>query len=446
MEVDNADVPQTELLLRQLAAGELIPKEDWPAVRDDMLARIDKIAHHEFPIPKLPPPPTQTLWRSEKLPFSLSSSPSSSSQEADKENKTRREAEEPPAQPLEPGALPKQLADLLSIVVTHLQGFESHPPHTIQRASELVLQPRAHYKALVAWLHALERVVQVTSSIDIFPLPPAIPDMSALANGDDPKDPAAAVSWGNSTTATLGTDEALGGALLTPIPWLTRRSPESNADTPGAQIHSESTETIDGPNGMGSIETVSVSVNGVPSTGHTRGVTQGELLRQEQRAGVVPVSQLSRTQDMHKGDRAGEAEADEEDEEDEDHDQEEESAPAHGGPEEIGVGDTGPQPTSTTFAGDGALETQGIDVEAAVGRKHDEAADEAASEKSAGEGAMEGLSLSTGTKREADQDLDPEAAKKPKPGEDAAAEPKEGEAPKADTGNDEDTDMDKATG
>ncbi len=31
-------------------------------------------------------------------------------------------------------------------------------------------------------------------------------------------------------------------------------------------MHTESTERIEGPNGVGSIETVSVSVNGVPST------------------------------------------------------------------------------------------------------------------------------------------------------------------------------------
>lgn len=65
---------------------------------------------------------------------------------------------------------------------------------------------------------------------------------------------------------------------------------------------SESTEMIEGPNGMGGIETVTVSVNGVMSTREGEGkieeslraeggVTQGELLRQEQRAGVVPVSQ-----------------------------------------------------------------------------------------------------------------------------------------------------------
>ncbi len=56
------------------------------------------------------------------------------------------------------------------------------------------------------------------------------------------------------------------------------------------QMETESTETIDGPNGMGRIETVSVSItNGVPTLSTVnRGITQGELLRQEQRAGVVP--------------------------------------------------------------------------------------------------------------------------------------------------------------
>ena len=92
---------------------------------------------------------------------------------------------------------------------------------------------------------------------------------------------------------------------------------------------------IDGPNGLGGIETVTVSMNGISSTrgdmtvsppNETNGivslraeggVTQGELLRQEQRAGVVPVTQLS-----HRGNVDGLGEVDE--------------LPHARGPEEIG--------------------------------------------------------------------------------------------------------------
>ena len=371
-------------------------------------ADVPQIAHTEFPIPKLPLP----IDPRSRLLSPLPSSPieQSSSQEADKENAPTASSEpSAPAQPvqqLEPGELPKQIATILDGIITHLKSFETHPPHTIQRLSELVLRPRAHYKALAPYLHAVDRVVHVTSSTSIYPLPPAIPDMASMSiNGDgaDNEDPAAAVGWANPTNGTAAAaaaaaaDEALGGALLTPIPWLSRPSPESNngdssagssggsaTGGSGAQIHSESTETIEGPNGVGSIETVSVSINGVSSTGHARGVTQGELLRQEQRAGVVPVSQLSRGNNAHH-DAPGRATQDDEDGEertedggDEDgkgegdgEEPQEEETPHARGPDEIGAGDIGPQSVSTSFVGEGGLDSHDIDVEAAVGRKHD---------------------------------------------------------------------------
>ena len=297
----------------------------------------------------------------------------------------------------------------------HLETFSTYAPHTMQRLAELVLRPNAHYKALTSYLHAVDRVVRVTSGTNVYPLPPVVPDMSAIElNGDDERDPAATVAWSNPTVAALGTDESLGGALLTPIPWLTRRSPEGNPDTPtsgtggaGVQIHSEGVETIDGPNGMGRIETVSVSVNGIPSTGHARGVTQGELLRQEQRAGVVPVSQLNRGGQCSPG------------AEDRDLDDEYDEVPHARGPEEIGPEDTGPQDDSSpSYVGEDGVLMQEIDVEAAVGRKHgadhhhqqDDApvphqtTDDDASSTSSTE--------STGTKREAEQELEAEAVKR----------------------------------
>jgi hypothetical protein len=340
--------------------------------------------------------------------------------ESDKENAPTEETQKP---------LPKQIADMLADITASLKRFDTDPPHTIQRLAELVLRPRAHYKALAPYLHAVDRVVGVTSGIDTFPLPPAIPDMSGMAvEGEEAKDPAVTVSWGNSTAGSLGSDDTLGGALLTPIPWLTKRGSEGAPETPGAQIHSEGTETIEGPNGVGSIETVSVSVNGIPSAGHTRGVTQGELLRQEQRAGVVPVSQLSRAQEAPlETDRRLEDDENGDGQEDEDVEAEEE-APHARGPEEIGVGDTGLQSATTSYVGEGGLETQGIDVEAAVGRKHED--DEGAAAKHKEEDtdltdADDGESTSaesTGTKREGEPGLEGDAAKKVKEDDDKAAE------------------------
>lgn len=382
-----------------------------------------QIAHDEFPIPKLPPPPPNPRPVDPRVQARKSSSPApdSSAEDANKENDpVPAAAVSVQVQELAPGELPRQIQDMLDHILTHIQGFETFPPHTIQRLAELILTPRAHYKALAAYLHAVDRVVLVTSSTDVYPLPPAIPDMSNMSiNGttdDESKDPADGVSWTNSTNTAVGSDEALGGALLTPIPWLTRRSPGSDDDGMGAQIHSESTETIDGPNGVGSIETVSVSINGISSTGHARGVTQGELLRQEQRAGVVPVSQLARPP----------AHDDEEDETRDDGekgphegDEEEEEVPHARGPEEIGVNDTGPQSATSSVVGEGGVEMQNIDVAAAVGRSreeemHPEPTKPKTDEEDSSEAAHDAPSPteSTGTKREAEGDLEGEPPRK----------------------------------
>lgn len=312
------------------------------------------------------------------------------------------------------------LDEILSVLRTN---FPQYPPHTIQRLSELVLRPRQHYRNLVPFLHALDRVVHVTSGANTYPLPPALPDVGAmtlLANGGGA---AAAGGLSIDTTAAnnLGSDEALGGALLTPIPWLARRangtgsedgsetgssSPLSASGNPAQQfqqqpqqqpqrqgsgghlegrVRTESTETIEGPNGMGSIETVSVSVNGIPSTGAgvalltQRSVTQGELLRQEQRAGLVPLNQLNRQhqqpQQQQQPPPAQGSAATEEDatmnERPADEDDEDE-VPHARGPEEIGAADTGKQSAAAAnyiARGGSPMDVQGIDVEAAVGRR-----------------------------------------------------------------------------
>lgn len=340
--------------------------------------------------------------------------------------------------------------------------FHTYPPHTIQRLAELVLEPRKHYRSLPSYLHAVDRVVHVTSGNNIYPLPPAIPDMShmhingvteapgAQEEGGDQKSelPTQAI-WASSSAggAPIGSDEALGGALLTPIPWLARRaanggdgsSESGESSTLGSeaggsslavgqgagsntgasssptsqqrqgrqfemQVRTESTETIDGPNGMGSIETVSVSINGISSLSaaqQQRVITQGELIRQEQRAGVVPVSQLARSgpvvvtstpsaapstaaeegadtamgEGEGEGEGDGEAHKDTSSEKSDDDMADEEEAPHARGPDLIGAADMGPQKTgsSSTFSisHGGNVEVRGIDVEAAVGRKNE---------------------------------------------------------------------------
>ncbi|TEA18978.1 hypothetical protein C8034_v010872 [Colletotrichum sidae] len=457
------EIEVDEDLLRTVASGGQIDYGLWPAMSQSIIKRLDQIAHDEFPIPNLPPPSQRINPPGQQPPRLLSPIPTSpttgiassqpSSLDADKENNRPEPSTAPPAsetnvpapEPKE-GFLPEQIEDMLTEIKTVLATFPKYPPHTIQRLAELVLEPHRHYRQLASYLHAVDRVVHVTSGANIFPLPPAVPDLSAmtlLSNGHpngQPLDPAASVSWANSPSnsnsaaSTVGTDEALGGALLTPIPWLTRRpspgsvSPSSSSGGGPAEIRTESTETIDGPNGVGSIETVSVSVNGIPSMGASssnaasRGITQEEV--QLQHTAALRSAATAGSSEQQPDSAAATAAEDENE------------IPHARGPGEIGVGDLGPQNDTTSFVGGHGVEMQGIDVEAAVGRKaehrtspttedapaepeeepktdvkveadEEEPADDAASETSA----------TSHSKRDANEELEGVANKKIKEGE-----------------------------
>lgn len=117
----------------------------------------------------------------------------------------------------------------------------------------------------------------------------------------------------------------------------------------GSDLRRESTSVIDGPNGVGSVETVTVAVNG---NNARAAVTQGELIRQEQEAGVVPVPVVARNTGGASTATVGGRKAD-------DAEDEEDLIPHARGPEVIGMEDMGPQ----------ALSKEGFDVEAALGRK-----------------------------------------------------------------------------
>lgn len=325
----------------------------------------------------------------------------------------RTEEMPPPAIPNDeveapPGTLPPDLLSSYQMSRRVLEEqFSASPPYTVQRLAELVLRPKRHYRYLPAYLRALDRVVAVSSPVSDFPLPSLHNSLNGgfLSNGEVQVN-------GISEREGLGSDESLGGALLTPIPWLRNQAnvltptPASGTGTEG-ELHSESTETIEGPHGAGSIETVSVTVNGISSTTtpsgvqpssspiasptlseqsdastsseasasateaslrEQGGVTQGELLRQEQEAGVVPVNPhghpLTPRRTLISGGAAAvgrdvpnpttggqqEVTVDEE-------------QPHARGPETIGMEDMGPQPAGNA-AGAGAV----LDMQAAVGR------------------------------------------------------------------------------
>jgi hypothetical protein len=104
----------------------------------------------------------------------------------------------------------------------------------------------------------------------------------------------------------------------------------------------------------------------------------------------------------------------------------EDEVPHARGPEEIGISDTGLQAATatTSYMGEDGVSVQAIDVEAAVGRKHDEHEhniehhdDDNDNDAASSTSSVE----STGTKREADQVLEAETPKKLKEDDDDAA-------------------------
>lgn len=180
-----------------------------------------------------------------------------------------------------------------SITQTLRNGFIKRPPHTIQRLAELLLYPTKHYKTLPAYLRAMDRIVSVSSTADIFPLSEA----PAIVNGVN-GDGGLRILWNNNDTRngydgdSLGSDESLGGALLTPIPWL--RNGISSVEDSGEHLTQHDSNSSASSDGLGEpISLVGVSGNGDPLVPERvdGAVTQGELMRIEQEAGVVPLTQ-----------------------------------------------------------------------------------------------------------------------------------------------------------
>lgn len=112
--------------------------------------------------------------------------------------------------------------------------------------AELLRTPTKHYKSASKFLRAFQRVLSVSSPVTAFPLPPTTADIAPA-----------------SSAFALGSDESLGGALLSPIPWLT---PTSLTEDTGTSESGDSASTING-------------------------VLQGELMRHEQELGIVPAVQ-----------------------------------------------------------------------------------------------------------------------------------------------------------
>ncbi|EEP75752.1 predicted protein [Uncinocarpus reesii 1704] len=185
-------------------------------------------------------PPSQFQTPPPRPPVPTFSSPSSSTRILDSQSQSS---------PIENG-LPPPLQHLLTSIESTLRhGFSSKPPHTIQRLAELILRPAGHYRTVPAYLRAVDRVVSVSSGADIFPLPLAVPP--SIVDGSFTNGVNGTTGFSLFNDASLGSDESLGGALLTPIPWLSNPAsppggediatqPEVNGDPSTAGISSQS--------------------------------------------------------------------------------------------------------------------------------------------------------------------------------------------------------------
>ena len=224
----------------------------------------------------------------------------------------------------------------------------------------------------------------MTSTADIFPLPKALPlpshviDSSLLTNGvhttSDRDDESTGILggggggllWlnnadGDRSSETPDNDESLGGALLTPIPWLrngvvpsreddssgTHSSGDAGSEDehddilaipPGGSISSPSSASSRAAAGL---PLVSASPNHLVPEREDGAVTQGELIRQEQEAGVVPVGHSDAdSRGMMLDDDEEDEEDDEELEDGEERDNESE-VPHARGPGMLGAVDIG---------------------------------------------------------------------------------------------------------
>ncbi|KAK2785718.1 hypothetical protein FQN52_008267 [Onygenales sp. PD_12] len=287
--------------------------EKWPSLLEPLIERLEQIVHNDFPMPTVPPALSNTFDTPTLIPSSYSTQEINSQTNSNKENAPPSQLQTPPRRPPVPtfpssgeripdsqpqsgptdDALPPPLVAILASIKSTLKSsFSSKPPHTIQRLAELILRPTLHYRTLPAYLRAVDRVVSVSSGADIFPLPLSMPPPSggtdsSLVNGVNGSGSSSFMFSDNS----LGSDESLGGALLTPIPWL------SNSALPGGN-HDSFMEPDSSPNSSPGASSPESATSSVVPARESGAVTQGELIRQEQEAGVVPMT-VQRHQRQH---------------------------------------------------------------------------------------------------------------------------------------------------
>ncbi|KXG53007.1 Protein phosphatase 4 core regulatory subunit R2 [Penicillium griseofulvum] len=250
-----------EEALQIAANGGPMDLERWHGMAGPLIERLEYIVYNVFPMPQVRPEPIGQQpfpnHSSQENPIPPESSNKENTSPADiqtslqaaRTGSSPSDERVPDSQPQPSGAstdgrLPPQLAFLLSAIRSSIKSFfEDKPPHTIQRLAELVLYPTKHYRTLPAYLRAVDRVVSVTSSADIFPFQTSA-GTNAQTNGLGLAGNNGGAYMPPDFAHSLGSDESLGGALLTPIPWLTNASFESEDANGDAGILVEGTEAL----------------------------------------------------------------------------------------------------------------------------------------------------------------------------------------------------------
>ncbi|EXJ87316.1 hypothetical protein A1O3_04275 [Capronia epimyces CBS 606.96] len=296
-----------EKILEDVARTGEMDYDKWPSLIEPLLERLSQIVYTEFPLPRpypdttRPPPASSPIQARD--PNNITQTPSTPIRTLPpvppfpNSSASRVPDSLPPSQDLlsdSSNELPPLVLQIFNSVTHTLRtSFFQRPPHTVQRLAELVLYPTKHYKTLPAWLRAVDRVVSVSSTADIFPLS----DTLAVVNGVN-GDGGGGILWNNSDNRngydnnSLGSDESLGGALLTPIPWLRNGITGEDSGEESTQLDSHSGSSTDGlGEPLITLSSDRVDMDPLVPERADGAVTQGELMRMEQEAGVVPLTQ-----------------------------------------------------------------------------------------------------------------------------------------------------------